>query len=41
MEFDDAKALDVYANHPVHTEWVKVYEKVRVRGTTTLDILGE
>ena len=41
MEFDDAKALDVYANHPVHTDWVKVYEKVRVEGTTTLDILGE
>lgn len=41
MEFDDAKALDVYADHPVHTEWVKVYSKVRVEGTTTLDILGE
>jgi len=41
MEFDDAKALDVYANHPAHTEWVKVYSKVRVEGTTTLDILGE
>ena len=41
MEFDDAAALNVYANHPVHTEWVKVYDRVRVRGTTTLDILGE
>ena len=41
MEFDDAQALDVYAQHPAHTEWVKVYERVRVRGTTTLDILGE
>ena len=41
MEFDDAKALDVYARHPAHTDWVKVYEKVRVEGTTTFDILGE
>ncbi|MBI4442959.1 MAG: Dabb family protein [Acidobacteria bacterium] len=41
MEFDDAAALDVYANHPAHTEWVKVYDRVRVPGTTTLDILGE
>lgn len=41
MEFEDEKALDVYAKHPAHTEWQKVYEKVRVEGTTTLDILGE
>ncbi|MBI2818298.1 MAG: Dabb family protein [Acidobacteria bacterium] len=41
MEFDDEKALEVYATHPAHSEWEKVYEKVRVRGTTTLDILGE
>lgn len=41
MEFDDAKALDDYAKDPVHTDWQKVYEKVRVEGTTTLDILGE
>jgi antibiotic biosynthesis monooxygenase (ABM) superfamily enzyme len=41
MEFDDEAALDAYANHPAHTEWVKVYERVRVEGTTTIDILGE
>ena len=41
MEFDNDKALEVYATHPAHTAWEKVYEKVRVRGTTTLDILGE
>lgn len=41
MEFDDANALRVYAEHPAHGEWEKVYERVRVRGTTTLDILGE
>jgi len=41
MEFDDEAALDVYANHPAHTEWIKVYDRVRVPETTTLDILGE
>jgi stress responsive alpha/beta barrel protein len=41
MEFDDAAALDVYAKHPVHDEWVKVYTRVRKEGTTTLDILGQ
>ena len=41
MEFDDVQALAAYANHPAHKEWEKAYEKVRVRGTTTLDILGE
>ena len=41
MEFDNEAALDVYANHPAHTEWIKVYDRVRVQGTTTLDIFGE
>ena len=41
MELDDEDALDVYADHPAHTEWIKVYEKVRQRGTSTFDILGE
>ncbi len=41
MEFDDAKALDAYAKDSAHDAWVKVYEKVRVEGTTTFDILGE
>lgn len=41
MVFDDAKALDDYAKNPVHSDWQKVYEKVRVEGTTTFDILGE
>ena len=39
MEFDDVQALGAYAEHPVHREWMKVYEKVRRQGTTTLDIL--
>jgi len=41
MEFDDAAALDVYADHPAHKAWEQVYDKVRVPGTTTMDILGE
>ena len=41
MEFDDAKALDAYAKDPAHEAWIKIYEKVRVEGTTTYDILGE
>ena len=41
MEMTDEEALGVYADHEAHTAWVKVYEKVRVPGTTTFDILGE
>lgn len=39
MEFDDQAALAVYAKHPVHEEWTRVYEKVREAGTTTVDIV--
>ena len=41
MEFENTQALEVYANHPVHQQWIEVYDKVRLQGTTTLDILGE
>ncbi|MDA1312267.1 MAG: Dabb family protein [Acidobacteria bacterium] len=41
MELDDQDALGVYSDHPAHAEWLALYEKVRVRGTTTIDILGE
>jgi hypothetical protein len=41
MEFDDEAALQVYATHPAHELWIKAYEKVRVPGTTTIDILVE
>ena len=41
MEFDDAQALEVYATHPAHDAWVKLYEKVRLPGTATLDILSQ
>ncbi len=33
--------LKEYTAAPSHKDWVAVYEKVRVAGTTTYDILGE
>jgi hypothetical protein len=41
MEMADEAALKAYADHPFHKEWSAVYEKVRVAGTTTIDILGQ
>ena len=41
MELADEAALERYAVHPAHDDWVKIYEKVRVAGTTTFDILGQ
>ena len=41
MELADEAALETYAVHPAHDAWVKIYEKVRVAGTTTFDILGQ
>jgi len=40
MEMENA-ALKVYADHPYHKEWEKVYFKVREPGTTTFDLLGQ
>lgn len=39
MEFAGQDALKAYAKHPAHDTWMKTYEKVRVAGTTTIDIL--
>lgn len=41
MEMTNEAALQAYASHAAHAEWVKAYEKVRVEGTTTFDILGQ
>jgi hypothetical protein len=41
MEMTDTDALASYAKTPAHDEWVKVYSKVRVPGTTTYDIIGQ
>ena len=40
FELADEAALQAYAAHPAHDAWVTTYEKVRVAGTTTFDILG-
>jgi hypothetical protein len=41
MEMADEATLKSYASHAAHAEWLKAYEKVRVAGTTTFDILGQ
>jgi hypothetical protein len=41
MEMEDEAAYKVYGGHPAHSEWVKAYDKVRVYGTTTFQILGQ
>jgi hypothetical protein len=40
-EMADAAALKAYDAHPDHKEWLAAYERVRVEGTTTFDILGQ
>jgi hypothetical protein len=39
MEMTDEAARAAYGEHPAHAEWVEVYSKVRVPGTTTFDYL--
>lgn len=41
IEMQGAETLKSYVDHPFHKEWVAAYEKVRVAGTTTFDILGQ
>ena len=42
IEFDGGpEVLKAYTAHPFHAEWMAAYEKVRVAGTTTYDILGQ
>lgn len=41
MEMKDQAALTAYGENPAHADWVKAYEKIRVAGTTTYDILGQ
>lgn len=41
MLFKDAAALAAYAKDPAHDAWMKTYEKVRVEGTTTIDIVTQ
>jgi hypothetical protein len=39
MLFSSQDALKAYSKHEAHAAWMKAYEKVRVPGTTTFDIL--
>jgi len=41
MLMTDEAGLKTYADHPYHKEWVAAYEKVRVAGTTTYDIIAK
>ncbi len=41
MENDGAATLKAYTAHPYHKVWTAAYEKVRVSGTTTYDIIGQ
>jgi hypothetical protein len=41
MEMENEGTLKMYTAHPYHKEWVAIYEKVRVAGTTTFDIIGQ
>jgi hypothetical protein len=41
MEMANEDTLKTYTDHPFHKQWVDVYSKVRVEGTTTFDILGQ
>jgi len=41
MEFDNQAAFQAYGTADAHKTWVAVYEKVRVAGTTTYQILPE
>lgn len=38
---DPAAILKAYTANPFHKEWTAAYEKVRVAGTTTYDIIGQ
>jgi antibiotic biosynthesis monooxygenase (ABM) superfamily enzyme len=35
MEFESKAALDAYAKHPAHAEWMKVYEPVHEESRTS------
>ena len=41
MEMANEDTLKTYTDHPFHKQWMDVYSKVRVEGTTTFDILGQ
>ena len=40
-EHREVDGAQIKLTHPAHEVWIKAYEKVRVEGTTTIDILVE
>ena len=40
MEMSGPDALAKYTKSPAHDTWMKAYEKVRVAGTTTYDLIA-
>jgi hypothetical protein len=41
MEMTNLEALKAYDGDPFHNTWTAAYEKVRVDGTTTFNIIGQ
>ena len=41
MHMESQDTLKKYVTQPYHKEWMAAYEKVRVAGTTTYDIIGQ
>jgi hypothetical protein len=41
MDFADEAALKSYAESPAHKTWEAAYDKVRVPGTNSFDLLGQ
>jgi len=41
FQFKDRAAFDAYGKHPAHEAWLKLYEKVRVDGSATFQILDQ
>ena len=41
MHFKDEESYKAYGKHEAHAAWSKAYEKVRVPGTTTFQLIGK
>ena len=41
LEFENAAAKDAYSKSPRREEWVKLFEEVRMPGSTFFDVVGE
>ncbi len=41
IEFSDMAAFKAYGTDSNHASWVAAYEKVRIAGTTTFQLIGE